>query len=87
MLIQVGFVQYVDQSTAQDMGLINSSATGAVSWGVDSTNKTPEGRPSVRLSSKKTYNNGLVVLDVEHMPVGCGTWPAFWMVGPDWPVK
>jgi hypothetical protein len=19
------------------------------------------------------------------MPVGCGTWPAFWMFGPDWP--
>eukprot|EP01087_Luapelamoeba_hula_P008042 TRINITY_DN2000_c0_g3_i2.p1 TRINITY_DN2000_c0_g3~~TRINITY_DN2000_c0_g3_i2.p1 ORF type:complete len:212 (-),score=38.60 TRINITY_DN2000_c0_g3_i2:70-705(-) len=21
------------------------------------------------------------------MPEGCGTWPAFWMVGPDWPNK
>lgn len=24
-------------------------------------------------------------MDVAHMPTGCGTWPAFWMVGPDWP--
>jgi hypothetical protein len=78
-------VQYVDQSTAQQMGLINGSTTESVSWGVDSTNQTPEGRPSVRISSKKSYNSGLVVLDVEHMPFGCGTWPAFWMVGPDWP--
>ncbi|KAF1993813.1 glycoside hydrolase family 16 protein [Amniculicola lignicola CBS 123094] len=80
-----GFVQYVDQATAQNTGLINSTTTGSVSWGVDTTNKTPEGRPSVRITSKKAYNNGLVILDVEHMPVGCGTWPAFWMVGPNWP--
>ncbi|KAF2281362.1 uncharacterized protein EI97DRAFT_27378 [Westerdykella ornata] len=81
-----GFVQYVDQSLAQQMGLINSSSTGPITLAVDSTKVTPQGRPSVRLSSKKTYNSGLlVVLDVSHMPTGCGTWPAFWMVGPNWP--
>lgn len=85
MLTCLGFVQYVDQSTAEQMGLINGSTTESVSWGVDTTNQTPEGRPSVRITSKKSYNTGLVVLDVEHMPFGCGTWPAFWMVGPSWP--
>ncbi|KAF2742642.1 glycoside hydrolase family 16 protein [Sporormia fimetaria CBS 119925] len=80
-----GFVQYVDQYTAEDMGLLNSTYGDAVSFGVDSTNITPNGRPSIRITSKKAYNTGLVVLDVEHMPVGCGTWPAFWMVGPEWP--
>ncbi|KAF2729114.1 hypothetical protein EJ04DRAFT_77749 [Polyplosphaeria fusca] len=79
-----GFVDYVDQSTAQSTGLINATS-GGISWGVDSTNQTPNGRPSVRISSKKSYDSGLVVLDVAHMPTGCGTWPAFWMVGPDWP--
>ncbi|KAF2467436.1 uncharacterized protein BDR25DRAFT_335881 [Lindgomyces ingoldianus] len=82
-----GFVKYVDQATAQSSGLINATNSGAVSWGVDSTNKTPNGRPSIRLTSKKTYNSGLVVLDVAHMPTGCGTWPAFWMVGPSWPTN
>lgn len=87
-----GFVQYIDQAAATEAGLFyppsygNSSAS-AVSWGVDTTNITPEGRPSIRVSSKKSYDSGLVVIDVEHMPIGCGTWPAFWMVGPDWPHK
>lgn len=81
-----GYVQYVDQSTAQTEGLINTN-NGAAYMGVDHTNvASGTGRSSVRLTSKKSYNQGLVILDVAHMPGGiCGTWPAFWMVGPDWP--
>ncbi|OCK80932.1 glycoside hydrolase family 16 protein [Lepidopterella palustris CBS 459.81] len=78
-----GFVSYVDQSTAQSRGLISTSS--GIYMGVDHTNVTPNGRPSVRLTSKKSYNAGLVILDLAHMPAGCGTWPAFWMVGPNWP--
>ncbi|KAF3038499.1 hypothetical protein E8E12_006085 [Didymella heteroderae] len=80
-----GFVKYVDEATARQTNLINASVTTGAQWGVDSTNETPDGRPSLRLVSKKKYNSGLVVMDVAHMPTGCGTWPAFWMVGPDWP--
>ena len=28
---------------------------------------------------------GLFIGDFSHMPGVCGTWPAFWMVGPNWP--
>ncbi|KAF2869502.1 concanavalin A-like lectin/glucanase domain-containing protein [Massariosphaeria phaeospora] len=82
-----GFVQYIGESEARELGLINSnnSKTASVEWGVETTKQTPEGRPSLRLESKKSYEHGLVVLDVQHMPFGCGTWPAFWMLGPDWP--
>ncbi|KAH7123662.1 concanavalin A-like lectin/glucanase domain-containing protein [Dendryphion nanum] len=80
-----GFVKYISQADAQKTGLIKPAGGAAASWGVDSTNKTPGGRPSIRITSKKAFDAGLVVLDVEHMPVGCGTWPAFWMVGSDWP--
>ncbi|CAG5172959.1 uncharacterized protein ALTATR162_LOCUS7556 [Alternaria atra] len=79
-----GFVQYVDEATARQTNLINSS-TSAISWGVDTQNQTPEGRPSIRIESKKTYDSGLIVVDVAHMPFGCGTWPAFWTTGPNWP--
>jgi Glycosyl hydrolases family 16 len=55
--------------------------------GVDHTNvASGSGRSSVRITSKKSYNHGLIILDVAHMPGGiCGTWPAFWTVGPNWP--
>lgn len=55
--------------------------------GVDSTNvASGRGRNSIRISTQKTYNHGLVILDLAHMPAGqCGTWPAFWMLGPNWP--
>ena len=69
------------------------------------------GRKSIRLTSKKAFDSGLVIIDLSHMPgssqhmrfvhygpirvrsylllryiaAGCGTWPAFWMVGPQWP--
>ncbi|KAF9893484.1 hypothetical protein FE257_010796 [Aspergillus nanangensis] len=81
-----GYVSYVDRSTASSSGLINTSG-GSVYIGVDSTNvASAPGRQSVRLSSTKTYNHGLVILDLAHMPGSvCGSWPAFWMLGPDWP--
>ncbi|KAF2801878.1 putative endo-1,3(4)-beta-glucanase, partial [Mytilinidion resinicola] len=79
-----GFVQYVDSSTASSTNL-TSTPNGNVYLGVDHTNDTPNGRPSVRLTSKASYDSGLVILDLAHMPAGCGTWPAFWMVGPSWP--
>lgn len=55
--------------------------------GVDSSNvASGRGRKSVRVTSKASYNHALIVLDLEHMPgAACGVWPAFWMVGPNWP--
>ena len=43
------------------------------------------GRPSVRVISKNDYTHGLFLLDLEHAPIGCGTWPAYWTIGPNWP--
>jgi hypothetical protein len=45
------------------------------------------GRDSVRISSQTAYGDSVIVLDLEHMPAGCATWPAFWTLsqkGP-WP--
>ena len=48
---------------------------------------TEEGpRDSVRLEGKTRYNRGLFVLDLRHLPTGCGVWPAFWLTDEtDWP--
>ncbi|KAI4197454.1 MAG: hypothetical protein LQ350_005893 [Teloschistes chrysophthalmus] len=81
-----GYVNFVDQATAQSLDLFNVS-NGQVTWGVDHGSiASGRGRNSIRLTSKAQYTHGLVVLDLTHMPSSiCGTWPAFWMTGPNWP--
>jgi hypothetical protein len=69
-----GHVQYVDRGTAESGQLISSGSS--IHMGVDTANNAPDGRQSVRLSSTQTYHHGLFILDLGHMPTGCGTWPA-----------
>eukprot|EP00526_Cylindrotheca_closterium_P013503 CAMPEP_0113647456 /NCGR_PEP_ID=MMETSP0017_2-20120614/25118_1 /TAXON_ID=2856 /ORGANISM="Cylindrotheca closterium" /LENGTH=535 /DNA_ID=CAMNT_0000559509 /DNA_START=176 /DNA_END=1783 /DNA_ORIENTATION=+ /assembly_acc=CAM_ASM_000147 len=53
------------------------------------TAPTPNGpRESIRLEGKRRYNRGLFIIDLRHMPQGCGLWPAFWMTDEaNWPVN
>jgi hypothetical protein len=62
-----GFVQYVDQGTASSAGLI-SEKNGVVYLAPDSTNIAPSGRQSVRLESKDTFNQVLIIADFSHVP-------------------
>ncbi|KAK3334828.1 concanavalin A-like lectin/glucanase domain-containing protein [Neurospora tetraspora] len=78
-----GFVQYVsDYQTATDTGLVGYAPDG-VMLGVHYINKyisssfsssknaaSPHGRPSVRVTFKKTYTEGLFIADIYHMPSG-----------------
>ncbi|EMC95079.1 glycoside hydrolase family 16 protein, partial [Baudoinia panamericana UAMH 10762] len=82
-----GFVQYVNANVAEQNGLI-TTPDGTAVISVDSTNVYPNGgpgRPAVRLISDNTYTHGLFIIDLAHMPWGCGTWPAYWLLGPNWP--
>lgn len=80
-----GFVDYQSASAASASGLAGTSE-GGVYLGADSTTSNPaSGRASTRVSSKKSYTHMLMLADLNHMPTGCGTWPALWMFGPDWP--
>lgn len=82
-----GFVKYVSEPAAKAANLV-STANSKVKLDVDHTNITPNGRPSVRLTSHKSYNHGLFIADIAHMPSStCGSWPAFWLVGPNWPLS
>jgi hypothetical protein len=80
-----GTVQYVDKVIATALNLL-SVENGKVKIAVDSTNVFPDdGRPSVRIHSHDRFNEGLVIYDIDHMPVGPGTWPAWWFSGDSWP--
>ncbi|KAI0705052.1 concanavalin A-like lectin/glucanase domain-containing protein [Cerioporus squamosus] len=84
-----GRVNYVDQATALASNLTFASDDKFI-MRADSQNvtqPTDRGRSSVRIKSNKAYDEAVVVLDLQHMPEGCATWPAFWSLsqaGP-WP--
>ncbi|KAF8588469.1 glycoside hydrolase family 16 protein [Ramaria rubella] len=52
---------------------------------VDTTQTITGNRQSIRITTNYQFTGGLLVLDAVHAPTGCGTWPAFWSNGPNWP--
>lgn len=87
-----GYVKFQSGEAAATSKLAmmaTSSNSTSVFLGVDQTNiinDAESGRPALRLQSKKSWNKGLFIADIAHMPGGvCGVWPALWLVGPDWP--
>ncbi|KAF8311263.1 hypothetical protein DL93DRAFT_2061169 [Clavulina sp. PMI_390] len=82
-----GLVNYLNQSEATALGLAYIEKNGKAVMKADSTSDLAYGvhRNSVRITTNKAYNHGLFILDAEKFPYGCGVWPAWWMVGPNWP--
>ncbi|KAI2633881.1 concanavalin A-like lectin/glucanase domain-containing protein [Xylaria nigripes] len=86
-----GFVHYVPRERAAQLNLTFASASTAVlkvdtSVGPQSEPNASTGRFSVRVESKRQYNDGLFIFDVRHTPHGCGTWPALWLADEShWP--
>ncbi|KAL9109743.1 MAG: hypothetical protein Q9227_005612 [Pyrenula ochraceoflavens] len=92
-----GFVDYQSRSDATSRGLIQATDGAPALMSVDDSNvydsnintydaSYASGRPSVRITSKKSWTHALIIADIAHMPGGiCGTWPAFWTVGGNWP--
>lgn len=75
-----------DPSPTDDRNLGRSDTEPFVYMSTTPTTAGP--RNSVRLEGLKRYNRGLFVIDVRHMPSGCGTWPAFWLSDEaNWPVN
>ncbi|KAI0136194.1 concanavalin A-like lectin/glucanase domain-containing protein, partial [Xylariales sp. AK1849] len=84
-----GFINYRNESDAWDLGLIGYK-NGLPYMGVDHTNIVdsdgPLGRSSVRLESKKEYDQGLFIFDMAYLPKpASGSWPAIWTYGENWP--
>jgi len=81
-----GYNMYVSQSKAEAENIASVITETDMRTGKDakfvhmSSVGTQDGpRDSVRLEGKTRFNRGLFILDVRHMPDGCGVWPAFWM--------
>lgn len=81
-----GIVDYIDEQAGRDAGILAFNNDGNLIMRVESTPTVSGNRKSIRITTDVQFNGGLVILDAVHMPVGCGTWPAFWTNGPNWPV-
>ena len=68
----------MDYKDARDTGLVGI-VNNQLYLGVDYTNTLPinstKGRDSVRLESKESFDKGLLIADIAHMPGDqCGVW-------------
>ncbi|KAG8743611.1 hypothetical protein FRC10_011674 [Ceratobasidium sp. 414] len=70
-----GLVDYVDRDTAFREGLAYVTPNNKIVMKVDNTTVLQPGqyRKSVRIQSKKRYNGGLFIIDIERAPHACGT--------------
>ncbi|KAJ3534266.1 hypothetical protein NMY22_g7001 [Coprinellus aureogranulatus] len=82
-----GRVNYVNRETAERFNLTHHGPDTFILRADHSTPLDPAGpgRSSVRLKSVMQYVNHVAIFDIRHMPEGCGTWPAVWEVGDNWP--
>ncbi|KAF5311079.1 hypothetical protein D9619_007882 [Psilocybe cf. subviscida] len=82
-----GRVNYVDASTAASKNLTFASGDTFILRADYKTtlSSSGPGRNSVRIQSKKQFTTSVMIFNMRHMPVGCGTWPAVWTVGDNWP--
>ncbi|KAI1787217.1 laminarinase [Ganoderma leucocontextum] len=82
-----GRVNYVSQTTALAKNLTYSNGDTLILRTDYTTvlNANGPGRDSFRLQSNKQYTKHASVWNIRHMPQGCGTWPAIWEVGSNWP--
>jgi len=77
----------VDRWTAITQGLTIAEGDRFILRADDQTVLDPQGpgRRSVRLRSFEQYKNMVLIVDLSHMPQGCGTWPAIWTFSDPWP--
>ena len=83
-----GFNTYTAEKRALALGLLNVTQEHSGDEFVYlNTRPTEQGpRESVRLEGRRRFDAGLFLLDIDHMPAGCGQWPAFWLTDEDyWP--
>ena len=81
-----GAVRYVPRDEALAEKLVMPGDWSIVRPGaVENTTRLQ--RKSVRLSTRTNWTYYLVAMQYQHVPFGCGVWPAFWSNGAsgNWP--
>ncbi|KAH8984634.1 endo-beta-glucanase [Lactarius akahatsu] len=81
------FFTGADPTHGRSKGLATVSGGNFIIRADHTTQLDPSGpgRNSVRITSNKQYDTHVSIYNVVHMPQGCGTWPAIWENGANWP--
>ena len=80
-----GYNTYVNKQRAMELGLVqvlkdDEKESSMTSILLQSAPTADGPRESIRLEGKTRYQDrGLFLLDLDHMPTGCGVWPAVWL--------
>ena len=94
-----GYNTYVNMSYAKHHELIQTVPSNDCTYVCDTRDviymkskpTTAGPRESIRIEGKTRFTSdvgGLFILDLDHIPVGCGQWPAFWLTDTmNWPVN
>jgi len=80
---------WVNQSLATSSHLAYVDGNGKAIIKVDNTTNVlyNDKRNSVRITTTNSFPVGSIfLLDALHIPYGCSVWPAFWTMGPNWPI-
>jgi hypothetical protein len=80
-----GTVDFQNVDAAWQQGLIGFEGNAAI-MRVNTDNNVGN-RKSIRIHDQYKFNiNSIVIMDADHIPTGCGTWPAWWSNGDNWPI-
>lgn len=81
-----GYNTYVTKETAEKHNLVEGTTSGG--FVIRSAPGVVAGGPrqSIRLEGTTRFNSGLFIVQMDHMPAGCGVWPALWLTDEQfWP--
>jgi hypothetical protein len=80
-----GLVMYQNKLDSLKNGLIEYDGNKTIINISKHVENNGEFRKGVRLESKKNYNGGLFILDVDHIPCGDTVMAKYWLSGKNWP--
>lgn len=82
-----GYNTYVTKDIAIQHHLVQATADGTSFVIRSAAGENGTGpRQSIRLEGTTRFNSGLFIVEMKHMPAGCGVWPALWLTDEEfWP--
>lgn len=80
-----GSPEYLLQAEAEAAGVVEAHRTHAILRAGKASPRFEFKRETAKIATKETWNHFLATMQYSHVPFGCGVWPAFFTLAPDYP--